>query len=66
MATLGPCDRRERRHQRRGSRRPSSRGSGEPFNHWLDDRLRQLYERELADPIPDDMLELLQKIESAE
>lgn len=66
MATLGPCDRRDRRRQGRGPHRPRPRGSDERFNHWLDDRLRRLYERELADPIPDDMLELLKKIESAE
>lgn len=65
-AMLGPCDRRDRRRQGRGPRRPGSRGADDRFNHWLDERLRRLYERELAEPIPDDMLELLKKIESAE
>lgn len=66
MATLGPCDRRDRRRQGRGPRRSGARAPDERFSRWLDDRLRRLYEREISDPIPDDMLELLKKIESAE
>jgi Anti-sigma factor NepR len=36
----------------------------ERFSQWLDQKLRRLYERELSEPIPDDMLRLLRMIES--
>ena len=66
VATMGPCGRRERRREARGPRGPAPRGSDERFNRWLDDRLRRLYERQLSDPIPEDMLDLLEKMETAE
>lgn len=66
MATSGPCDRRDRRRQGRGPRRPGRRGPDERFNQWLDERLRRLYEAELSDPIPEEMLLLLKQIESGE
>lgn len=64
MVASGPCDRRDRRRQGRGPRRPGPRGPDERFNQWLDERLRRLYEAELSDPIPEDMLRLLKQIES--
>ena len=66
MATLGPCDRRDRRRQSRGPRRPGPRSPDERFNQWLSERLRRLYEAELSDPIPEEMLRLLKQIESGE
>lgn len=64
MVTFGPSDRRERRRQDIGSRRPRPRVADEHFNRWLDERLRRLYEAELSDPIPEDMLRLLNEIEN--
>ena len=63
MVTLGPSERRERR--RHGGSRRRRRVADERFNQWLDERLRRLYEAELSEPIPDDMLELLKKIEDS-
>ncbi len=66
MVTLGPAERRERHERRRhgGGRRSRPRATDERFNQWLDERLRRLYEAELSDPVPEDMLRLLKQIES--
>lgn len=64
MVTLGPPERRERHRQGGGPRRPRPRATDGRFNQWLDERLRRLYEAELSDPIPEDMLRLLEQIES--
>jgi len=64
MVTLGPSERRERRRQGGGPRRSRPRVTDGRFNQWLDERLRHLYEAELADPIPEEMLRLLEQIES--
>ena len=64
MVTFEPSDRRERRRQNIGTRRPQPCVADEHFNRWLDERLRRLYEAELSDPIPDDMLRLLNEIET--
>ena len=63
MVTFGPSDRRERRRQSGDIRRPRPRVPDEHFNHWLDERLRRLYEAELSEPIPETMLRLLKEIE---
>ena len=63
MVTFGPSDRGERRRQGGDVRRTRPHVPGEHFNRWLDERLRRLYEAELSDPIPDDMLRLLKEIE---
>jgi len=34
------------------------------FDHWLDQKLRRLYEAELSEPVPEDMLRLLDALES--
>jgi hypothetical protein len=64
MVTLGPSERRERRRHGSGARKPRRRVTDERFNQWLDERLRRLYEAELSDPIPEDMLRLLRQIEA--
>jgi hypothetical protein len=64
MVTLGSSEPRERRRHGGGPRRPRRRVTDERFNQWLDERLRRLYEAELSDPIPEDMLRLLKEIES--
>lgn len=63
MVTFGPSDRRERRRHSSGTGRARPRVPDERFNRWLDERLRRLYEAELSEPIPDDMLRLLKEIE---
>ena len=57
------------RHGRRPARRQQSSGPRAPrvderFNHWLDQKLRRLYEAELSEPVPEDMLRLLEALES--
>ncbi|HTP83486.1 MAG TPA: NepR family anti-sigma factor [Alphaproteobacteria bacterium] len=64
MVTPRPSERRERRRHGGGRRGPRRRAADERFNQWLDERLRRLYEAELSDPIPEDMLRLLKRIES--
>ncbi len=64
MVTLGPSERRDRRRHGGVARRPRPRAADEQFNQWLEERLRRLYEAELSDPIPEDMLRLLKQIES--
>ena len=64
MVTLGPSEPRERRRHGGGRRRSRPQVTDERFNQWLDERLRRLYEAELSDPIPEDMLRLLKQIES--
>ncbi|MBV8536349.1 MAG: hypothetical protein JO128_12190 [Alphaproteobacteria bacterium] len=65
MVTSGPSERRERRRHGGTGRGPRRRATDERFNQWLDERLRRLYEAELSDPIPEDMLRMLEQIESA-
>ena len=57
------------RHGRRPARRQQSPTSRAPrvdarFDHWLDQKLRRLYEAELSEPVPEDMLRLLDALES--
>ncbi|HEX9466700.1 MAG TPA: NepR family anti-sigma factor [Alphaproteobacteria bacterium] len=65
MALVRSWDRYGRRPTRRthpAAARP--RRPDERFNSWLDQKLRRLYEAELSEPIPEDMLRLLKMIES--
>ncbi len=64
MVTSGPSERRDRRRHGGAPRGRRRRAGDERFNQWLDERLRRLYEAELSDPIPEDMLQLLKRIES--
>jgi hypothetical protein len=57
-------DRYGRRPSRRSQPTSMRRQPDERFSQWLDQKLRRLYERELSEPIPDDMLRLLRMIES--
>ncbi len=65
MSVLRSWDRHGRRASRR-ARLPGARAprADERFNHWLDQKLRHLYESELSEPVPDDMLRLLDRLES--
>lgn len=51
----------------RRSRRPRNRlAADETFIKWLDGKLRRLYEAELAEPIPEEMLRLLNTLDVGE
>ena len=50
-----------------GNDGPSKRGAApsaygnDAFDHWLEDKLRNAYSSVLEEPIPDDLLKLLQQ-----
>ena len=42
-----------------GRKRDSEGIDGDPFDHWLEDKLRNAYSSVLEEPIPEDLLKLL-------
>ena len=41
--------------------RAAGDGGSDAFDHWLEDKLRNAYSSVLEEPIPDDLLKLLQQ-----
>lgn len=45
----------------RHSTSPTGTSDDEAFNTWLSQRLRDLYEADLQEPLPEDMLDLVRR-----
>jgi hypothetical protein len=53
-------------NRKAGTDGPGKRGAGkaadhDAFDHWLEDKLRNAYSSVLEEPIPDELLKLLQQ-----